>query len=124
MTTLTGASTRTITGYLVTLLEYPRWLISRDVDFTECHLHGAFDPDDEICARCEFGTACRWLSKNTDAPTVDTPLEELLDALRTAADYVRRHRGSTDLHGRSCDCDTCEWLHDANNFLRSHRHRG
>lgn len=123
MVKLTAASSRTITGYLVTLLEYPRWLIARDVDFTECHLHGDFDPDDAICARCEFGTACRWLSRNREQPTLDTPLVELVDALRTAADYVRRQRGSGDLHGRDCDCDNCQWLHDASNFLRTHRHR-
>ena len=123
MTTLTGASTRTIAGYLVTLLEYPRWLIARDIDFTHCHLHGRYDADDEVCARCEFGSACRWLTSNGEKPTVDAPLTDLVEALRRAADYVRRERGSAALHGSDCDCDTCQWLHDANNFLRSHRHR-
>ena len=123
MTTPAGSSSRTITGYLVTLLEYPRWLISRDVDFTECHLHGVYDADDETCRRCEFGAACRWLSKNRDAPSSDTPLPDLLGALRTATDYVRKKHGTTSLHDRDCDCDNCEWLNDANNFLRSHRHR-
>ena len=124
MVTLTGSRTRTLTGYLVTLLEYPRWLIARDVDFTDCHLHGDYDADDDVCRHCEFGDACRWLSANHDEPTVDTPFPELVDALRTAADYVRRQHGTTGLHGRNCDCDNCQWLHDANNFLRSHRHRG
>ena len=123
MITLTGASTRTITGYLVTLLEYPRLQIARDVDFTVCHLHGDYGLVDEICTRCEFGSACRWLSKNREQPTIDTPLAELVDALRTAADYMRRERGSGALHGRDCDCETCQWLHDANSFLRAHRHR-
>ena len=123
MTTLTGARTRTITGYVLTLLEYPRWLIARDVDFTECHLGGNYDADDDTCRRCEFGSACRWLSTNQTEPTMDTPLADLVDALRTAADYVRRERGLVEPHGRDCDCDTCQWLHDASNFLRAHRHR-
>jgi len=123
MITLTGSSTRTLTGYLVNLLEYPRWLIARDIDFTGCHLHGEYDADDETCGRCEFGAACRWLSTNRDDPSLDTPLTDLLLALRTAADYVRRKHGSAGLHGRHCDCDTCQWLRDASNFLRSHRHR-
>jgi hypothetical protein len=123
MTTLTGTSTRTITGYVVTLLEFPRWLIARDVDFTACHLRGEYDADDGICTRCEFGSACRWLSTNRQPPTMDTPLADLVDALRTAADYVRRKRGSGELHDRDCECDTCQWLHDASNFLRAHRHR-
>ena len=123
MITLTGASTRTITGYLVTLLEYPRWLIARDVDFTECHLHGDYDANDDICKRCEFGSACRWLSANREPPTADTPLDDLLHALRTATEYVRRERGSGESHGIDCDCDNCQWLQEAKNFLRAHRHR-
>jgi hypothetical protein len=123
MTMQTASSNRTITGYLVTLLEYPRWLISRDVDFTECHLDGVYAADDEACRRCEFGVACRWLSTNREVPSLDTPLPELLGALRTATDYVRKRHGTTSLHGRDCDCDNCQWLNDANNFLRSHRHR-
>ena len=123
MITLTGSSTRTIAGYVVTLLEYPRYLIARDVDFTHCHLHGVYNEDDEVCARCDFGAACQWLNRNRDEPTVDTPLPNLVDALKSATEYVRRHRGTGDLHGRDCDCDTCQWLDDASNFLRSHRHR-
>ena len=33
MATQTG-KIRTITGYISDLLEYPRWVIERDVDFT------------------------------------------------------------------------------------------
>jgi hypothetical protein len=123
MSTLTGASTRTITGYLVTLLEYPRWLIDRDVDFSECHLHGDFDGNDAVCISCEFGRACRWLRKNQGEPSLSTPLSELVAALQTAADYVRRDHGAGGQHDRYCDCDTCVWLREASNFLRSHRHR-
>ena len=123
MTTLTGANTRTITGYLVTLLEYPRLLIDRDVDFTDCHLQGDFDNDDAICISCEFGRACRWLKKNRDEPSLSTPLPELVTALRTAADYVRLEHNASGEHEQMCDCDTCNWLQDASNFLRSHRHR-
>ena len=35
MTTLTGRNTRTIVGYVITLLDYPRWVIEREVDFTD-----------------------------------------------------------------------------------------
>lgn len=123
MTTPTGSSNRTITGYIVTLLEYPRWLIERDVDFTDCHLHGRHEDTDEICGACEFGSACRWLSNNPDIPLAEAPFADLLGALRSAADYVRSARGAGDLHIPECDCDMCLWLQDANAFLRSHRHR-
>ena len=123
MSTLTGVSTRTITGHIVTLLEYPRWLIDRDVDFTDCHLTGDYAARDATCVDCEFGKACRWLSTNRDTPTLQTPLVELVAALTTAADYVRRVHGGAANHEQHCDCDTCNWLREANNFLRAQRHR-
>lgn len=123
MVTLTGMSTRTITGHLVTLLEYPRWLIDRDIDFTGCHLHGQYDAGDEVCRACDFGKACRWLGKHRATPTLDTPLDELIEALQTAASYVRDEHVNTDEHDRHCDCETCRWLRSASSFLRAHRHR-
>jgi len=123
MTTLTGASTRTITGYVVTLLQYPRWLIEREVDFTDCHLGGNFDGEDELCRECLFGEACDWLNLNRSEPTVDTPLADLLQALQTAVSYIRDDARGTPMHDRHCDCDTCTWLNEATNFLRTHRNK-
>ena len=123
MPTLSGLHTRTITGYALTLLEYPRWLIDRDIDFTGCHLDGRYDEEDATCTACDFGRACRWLNSNRGDPSLATPLEELLDALRTATDYIRSEHAEAARHDRHCDCDTCIWLREASGFLRSHRHR-
>lgn len=123
MSTLTGASTRTITGYLVTMLDYPRWLIGRNVDFTHCHLRGEYDAGDAVCVQCRFGDACRWLARNRDEPSLRTPLPDLVAALQAAADYVRRDVAADARHDRHCDCDTCEWLREASDFLRTHRHK-
>jgi hypothetical protein len=123
MTTLTGTSTRTITGYIVTLLEYPRWLIEREVDFTDCHLGGSFDAEDERCRDCLFGEACAWLNINRNEPSLGSPLPDLLHALQTAVAYIRDDAQSAPKHDRHCACDTCAWLQEATNFLRTHRHK-
>ncbi|MDH3811211.1 MAG: hypothetical protein OEU60_05835 [Gammaproteobacteria bacterium] len=123
MTTLTGRQVRTISGYVATLLDYPRWFIDREVDFTDCHLKGRFEPDDRCCADCRFGSACRWLNQNRLEPTPDTPLTDLVNALQTAVSYVRGECPDTADHARDCDCDTCEWLHEASAILRTHRHK-
>ena len=115
-------STRTITGYVVTLLEYPRWLIDREVDFTDCHLHGNFDGADDQCQCCDFGSACRWLNQNRSVPSPDTPMPSLVHALQTAIDFVRSESASAARHDPHCDCDTCQWLREANRFLRANRH--
>ncbi len=123
MTTLTGRQLRTISGYIATLLDYPRWFIDREVDFTDCHLKGRFAPHDRCCEDCRFGSACRWLNQNRLEPTPETPLPDLVDALRTAVSYVRREYSDSADHARDCDCDTCEWLREASAFLRTHRHK-
>jgi len=123
MTTLTGTGSRTITGYLVTLLEYPRWLIDREVDFTHCDLQGECDAENDACTRCDFGAACCWLNQNRNVPSLDTPLPDLINALLTAVDFVRSESPTAARHDRHCDCDSCCWLREATGFLRTHRHK-
>jgi len=123
MPTLTGQNTRTLTGYIVTLLDYPRWIIEREVDFTNCHLSGGFDENDNQCASCYFGEACHWLNMNRVSPSPDPSLDELLQALNTAVDYLRSQSDGESPHPDYCECDTCSWLREAMGFLRTHRHR-
>lgn len=122
MTTLTGRNRRTIGGYIITLLDYPRWIIEREVDFTDCHLRGDFGEDDPACDSCRFGAACRWLNVNRNSPSADAPLDELMTALRTAVEFLRRNDARHEPHPADCDCDNCQWLRDATGFLRQNRH--
>ena len=124
MPSLTGRSTRTLTGYVVTLLEYPRWVIERDVDFTDCHLRGTYEVGDIRCVSCRFGAACCWLNVNRGTPSPDASLDELVQALRTAVDYLRASTSVDPRHPRHCECETCQWLHEAGRFLRIQRHKG
>jgi len=123
MTTLTGRNTRTITGYVITLLDYPRWVIEREVDFTHCHLSGDFDINDTQCTACHFGSACCWLNSNRAAPSPDAPLGELLQALKAAVEFMRSSNAKERPHPPDCECDSCQWLHEAMIFLRLHRHK-
>lgn len=123
MPTLTGQNTRTLTGYVATLLNYPRWMIERQIDFTDCHLSGGFDEADTQCTACRFGAACCWLNRNRMAPSPDMPLEELLLALDTAVDYLRTPIDGEAPHPGFCECDTCSWLSEARGFLRTRRNR-
>lgn len=123
MTTLTGRNTRTITGYIITLLDYPRWFIEREVDFTDCHLGGGFEADHPQCSTCPFGSACHWLNAHRDTPSPEAPLDDLLKALATSVEFLRLSRADEAPHAGHCRCDTCQWLHEAQGFLRQHRHR-
>lgn len=104
------------------LLDYPRWVIEREVDFTDCRHSGRFDPGDRGCTSCHFGAACRWLNVNVTAPSSDNSLSELIGALDAAVTYLYSPQRYDRPHERDCICDTCEWLRAAKAFLRLHRH--
>ena len=117
MGTQTGQNARTLTGYVNSLLDYPRLMIERDVDFTHCHLNGLYAATDKQCTTCAFGTACRWLTVRIPPGSDNVPLDELLDALATALLYLQENH--VDGHPRHCDCQTCLWLRNARTFLRA-----
>jgi hypothetical protein len=117
MTTVTGSQTRTILGQLTLTLEYPRWLIERDVDFSNCVNSGHFNEFLPLCENCGFGPGCMWLNSARSADTSAAPLPELIAALRGAVKYISEHKAAG--HDRHCDCETCQWQASARSLLRS-----
>ena len=109
-------NTRTLTGYVATLMEFPRWAIERQVDFTNCQHDGRFDA--EACAECPFGPGCRWLNQELNLSLASAPLDELVAALQSAVTFLQ----SGNDHSRGCDCDTCSWLREARAILRARAH--
>lgn len=118
MTTLTPRCTRTITGHVSELLEYPRWYIERDIDFTKCAFQGRVDPGAEGCRTCAFGVGCLWLNRERTPTTDPGELPELLEALESAVRYIAERCR----HDRDCGCETCRWVHEARAMLRSRTH--
>jgi len=117
MTTLTGRNARTLSGYVEGLLDYPRWVIERDVDFSHCHYQGIYTASAERCRSCQFGAACRWLNLAQLPKSQDAPLPELMNALTTAADYLQATYSEN--HESGCHCENCLWLRQVRRFLRS-----
>ncbi len=115
MATQTG-KTRTLTGYMTELLEYPRYVIEREVDFTHCHYGGHYNAFIEECTNCRFGPACRWLDHNRTPSIEQASVEELSSALEGAVRFLR----ASNPHEAYCVCKTCQWLRRARHFRRSH----
>ena len=118
MTILTPRCTRTITGYMSELLEYPRWYIERDIDFTRCEFHGRYEASADSCRNCRFGVGCLWLNRKRSPTTDRADLPELMNALKVAVQYLAQHAH----HDHDCDCATCSWVHEARAMLRSQSH--
>ena len=117
MTTQTGRNARTLAGYVESLLDYPRWVIERDVDFSGCHYQGVYTASAERCTSCQFGTACRWLNLAQLPKPPDQPLPELMNALTTAVDYLQLTYSED--HERGCHSENCLWLRQVRRFLHS-----
>jgi len=117
MTTHTGRNARTLTSYVETLLDYPRWIIERDVDFTECQHQGNYTASAEVCTTCVFGEACHWLRLTREPASPDDPLPSLLNALATSADYLQANYSAG--HPPGCSCENCLWLRQVRRFLHS-----
>ena len=117
VTTQSGSHSRTITGYLAHLLEYPRWLMECDIDFTQCPYHGRYENFVAECKTCIYGEGCKWLSSYTISAIKEAPLTDLVDALESAVDYVAGRQQAE--HQSNCVCDNCKWLRKTRQFLRS-----
>ncbi len=115
MNTLTARSTRTITGYVTQLLEYPRWFIERDLDFTNCPHSGRYEDTAAECVNCNFGEACKWLNRNRTPSTDLGSVEELVAALQAAVSYLE----AKSHYDKGCHCGNCSWLREARRFLHN-----
>ena len=113
MATETGRNTRTIRGYALNLLEYPRWLIECEVDFTDCRAGGRFQAGLSECRECRFGAGCQWLDLHRTPNPERASLEELVEALESAVAYLTSP-------GRPPDRQTAEtrnWVREVQRFL-------
>ena len=117
MGTLTGSRNRTITGHIAHLLDYPKWLIGREVDFTHCDFDGHYDDAIVQCTECQFSAGCRWLDDIRDIDTCQASISELTAALNGAVCFVAGH--NKEQHHERCDCEQCAWLNSARRLLRS-----
>jgi len=113
----TTSKTRTLRAYVTDLLEYPRWIIEREVDFTECSYGGHYNAFLPECANCQFGRGCRWLDQQRTPDIGDAPLDELIQALESAMEYLQ----STDRQQEIDEGEMRAWMREARRLLRSRR---
>jgi hypothetical protein len=113
----TTSNTRTLRAYVTDLLELPRWIIERDVDFTACQYGGHYNAFLPQCVNCRFGRGCRWLNQQRTPDTQEASLDELVEALGGAVEYLQSTQGQ---HAEE-HADIRVWMREARRFLRSRR---
>lgn len=117
MASETTGNVRTLIGYASDLLKYPRLIIERDVDFTDCRHGGRHNVFLSECANCRFGAGCQWLDHHRTPNLADATLDELIDAIESACDHLQmkiRERGASD-------AETLAWIREARRFLHARR---
>jgi len=115
----TSSNARTLKAYMSDLLEYPRLIIGREVDFSNCRHDGHYNIFLSECAECRFGAACRWLDEHRSPRLHDAPVEELAEALKSAVEYLesQEQQPKDEYH------ETRAWIKEARRFLRSRHSR-
>jgi len=113
----TTSKTRTLEAYVSDLLQYPRWIIEREVDFTDCRYDGHYNAYLPKCVNCQFSRGCRWLDQQRAPDVGAAPLGELVDALGAAVEYLE----STNRQHEIDDDDMRAWMREARRFLQSRR---
>jgi len=63
----TTSKTRTLEAYVSDLLQYPRWIIEREVDFTDCRYDGHYNAYLPECVNCQFSRGCPLARSATSA---------------------------------------------------------
>jgi len=89
MVSETTGNMRTLIGYATDLLKYPRFVIERDVDFTNCLHAGRHDESLAACTECQFGDACYWLNQHRMQTADDATLDEFVEAIKNACLYMQ-----------------------------------
>ena len=104
---------------LIDLLAYPRWLALSQIDRGSCPHAGYYADGDPQCKECELRQECEWLNAHNEFIGLSRRSEpELMQALDFAIDLVRAH--CVEHNTRACLCDGCEWLRNAQRFVRQH----
>lgn len=117
MTIETTSNTRTLLAYATDLLKYPRWIIEREVDFTDCRHGGHYNAFLSECVECRFGPACHWLDLHRTPNIDDASLDELVHAIESACEYLQ----STPEHPEADDAELHDWIRETHRFLRARR---
>jgi len=116
----TSSNTRTLRAYVADLLQYPRWIIEHEVDFTNCPHDSHYNAFLSDCAHCRFARGCRWLDRQRTPATDDASLEELVQALEGAVAYLQATTRRLALD----DAELRDWMREARRFLRHRREHG
>lgn len=113
MSSETSKNQRTLAAYVTTLLEYPRWIIERDVDFTHCRLGSHYNEFLSECVDCEFGPGCRWLDRQRTPNIDNASLQQLVRALEGAVRYLQPPNQPSRIAGSQGS----DWIREARRFL-------
>ena len=100
------------------LLDLPRRFMRGEVAIETCAHAGFFAARDPRCQVCETRMECEWLAGNDEfAALSEKPLDALVDAFESAVLYVDASIAHAGHDRRTCVCELCRWLRQAQPVL-------
>lgn len=103
---------------LIEALRYPTSIIRTEIDLSQCRNSGGFQREDEECITCYQTPECEWLFLY-DNPDKRQQLDfnQLLVALRFAADYMHARLSLKRHLPKECPCEACAWWRSSQTIL-------
>jgi hypothetical protein len=99
---------------IIEMLDFPRKIVQGHVPFETCAHAGNFAPHDEGCLVCEARVECEWLYHNDESVALtEKSLDVIVDALGSAILYVDACVTRAGHNPRTCSCNACDWLGQA-----------
>ncbi len=105
---------------IIEMLTFPRLMALDSMELDGCPHEGQFEADSSRCKTCEYMYECTWLKSNEPfLALASSPVDELLNALRFAIDYVDSQNHRSGVARTFCVCKNCSWINSAKLLLKS-----
>jgi hypothetical protein len=103
---------------LIEALGYPRSLVQRIIDGTDCPHESLFDATSERCHECGINSECHWVAcLNEFADFKDKPTHTINASLRYGVKLVEALNSELPHDGTACTCESCTWVRNAQRLI-------
>lgn len=108
---------------LIEALTYPRLLVLRLIEASNCPHESLFDATGERCNHCDLKKECNWVNCMRDFRNFDKKTTETLSvSLREGIKLVEALHNELRHDETTCTCETCTWIRSAEHLTEECEH--
>lgn len=94
----------------IILQDYARLMFLTDIRIKKCVNEGVYSSSVKECLQCDLKKECQYLTKESTTCMMHHDLNNVIEEMKVAKNYVERKTVHNIQRDGSCDCDSCTWL--------------